>query len=805
MRFSRIRIERFGPLADIDTGPAVSLPGLVAVLGPNEAGKTAFHTLLASLVHGFYPATRDQNPYAPWRGGDIGISAEIDLRDGESWEVQRRLLSTPRGELIRGTEVERLDNRSLPCALHVDRRLYSQVYAISLSDMARVEDQAWDSVRDHLIVGMGSDDILPPREVAKSFMSEANRLWRPNRVGSQRLRELQASLSELRKRRADAVESDRTLRRTLNEIDAHEAGLARMNAERRELMRRVGTLRDLLPLRTRLTRVDELERLAGDPAPLRRLPRDPEATLRELQALLRAEESHQASLAAIDDRIRDSFKGLGGSDLTSDDALESLAGRVLDLPVQRLSALLTRLDEERRAVQSAGERIEELERRPRPGPAPFPTWATSLAVAGVLSGVAALVTETPLLWVPAMAALSAGGFVGARKWVERARASAMSEMIESERSDAIARQEAARERMLSTEEEASELLAAVDPAITTDNRPGRVLLREIEKLRDSCEGRVSARRTAGNSGADRVAGDRGDPAASMADFEERLQAAGGGVDPDGLQLVARRLRHLEEFERAKEDLLRDAGDIDALRARIRSIEEERQDLSDSAALLAEQESTLEELDRKIREAEKSVSSLRAEVRHLEQADTPDLVDGQVEDVLSQIRRLERERDRLLLMARLVEHAEARFREANQPGLLRRAEGHLARITGGRYSRILSGNAENPHEMHLMADHLPAPAPIEPPLSTGTREQVYLALRLAIVDHLDADQEPLPLLLDELLVNWDPRRTEQGIGLLREISEMRQVFLFTCQPGLAEAVARAGGHTIELDGPTAGGE
>jgi len=804
MRFSRIRIARFGPLVDIDTGPDVCLPGLVSVLGPNEAGKTAFHTVLASLVHGFYPATRDQNPYAPWRGGDIDLSAEIDLQDGESWEVQRRLLSTPRGELIRGMEVERLDNRSLPCALHVDRRLYSQVYAVSLSDMARVEEQAWDSVRDHLIVGMGSDDLLPPREVAKSFMSEANRLWRPNRVGSQRLRELQSSLSELRKRRADAEESDRTLRRILNEIDEHEAELARRNAERRELVRRVGTLRDLLPLRTRLSRVDELESLAGDPAPLRRLPQDPEATFRELHTLLRAEEENQANLAAIDDWIRDSFRGLVGSDLPGDKALESLSDRVHGLPVQRLSDLLTLLDEERRAVQLAGERLEELERRPRPQPAPFPTWAVALAVAGVLAGMAAIVAEAPLLWLPAMAALSAGGFVGARELTRRARASAMAGMIESERNDAIARLEASRKRMISTEEEASELLAGIDPGITTNNRPGRALLRQVEKLRELCENRVSARRAAGRSKAGRVASGGGEPAASMADFEERLRDAGGGTDPDGLQLVARRLRHLEEFARAKEDLLRDAGDIDALRARIRSIEEERQDLSDPAAILAEQESTLEELDRKIREAEKVVSSLRTEVRYLEQADTPDLVDGQVEEVLSEIRRLERERDRLLLLARLVEHAEARFREANQPGLLRRAEGHLARITGGRYSRILSGNAENPHEMHLVADHLPAPAPIEPPLSTGTREQIYLALRLAIVDHLDAGREPLPLLLDELLVNWDPRRTEQGIGLLREISQTRQVFLFTCQPRLAEAVARAGGHTIKLDGPTAGG-
>jgi uncharacterized protein YhaN len=90
--------------------------------------------------------------------------------------------------------------------------------------------------------------------------------------------------------------------------------------------------------------------------------------------------------------------------------------------------------------------------------------------------------------------------------------------------------------------------------------------------------------------------------------------------------------------------------------------------------------------------------------------------------------------------------------------------------------------------------------VESPLSTGTREQVYLALRLAIVDHLDEGKETLPLLLDEILVNWDPERRQRVLDLLVELSRSRQIFLFTCHPHLAEEVARAGGRVIELPAP-----
>ena len=44
-----------------------------------------------------------------------------------------------------------------------------------------------------------------------------------------------------------------------------------------------------------------------------------------------------------------------------------------------------------------------------------------------------------------------------------------------------------------------------------------------------------------------------------------------------------------------------------------------------------------------------------------------------------------------------------------------------------------------------------------PLSRGTLDQIYLALRLAIIDHLDADRERLPVFLDEVFVKINGER------------------------------------------------
>lgn len=64
------------------------------------------------------------------------------------------------------------------------------------------------------------------------------------------------------------------------------------------------------------------------------------------------------------------------------------------------------------------------------------------------------------------------------------------------------------------------------------------------------------------------------------------------------------------------------------------------------------------------------------------------------------------------------------------------------------------------------------------LSRGTAEQVYLLLRLALVDHLAAEGRRAPLLLDDVTVQSDSERTEALLEILHEVSADHQVVLFT---------------------------
>lgn len=72
------------------------------------------------------------------------------------------------------------------------------------------------------------------------------------------------------------------------------------------------------------------------------------------------------------------------------------------------------------------------------------------------------------------------------------------------------------------------------------------------------------------------------------------------------------------------------------------------------------------------------------------------------------------------------------------------------------------------------------------LSQATSDQLYLALRLALLDVISGDRRP-PLFLDEPFAHLDATRRRAMIAVLEAASRDRQVVLFTCWPDF-DAVA-----------------
>ena len=125
-----------------------------------------------------------------------------------------------------------------------------------------------------------------------------------------------------------------------------------------------------------------------------------------------------------------------------------------------------------------------------------------------------------------------------------------------------------------------------------------------------------------------------------------------------------------------------------------------------------------------------------------------------------------------------------------------AAAYLARITGGRYETLfidpLTLSIETvPAGGDAVAPGVASPVPerIRPDsVSQGARDQIHLAVRLALVE-LMSRGEPQPVFLDDPLVHFDPERRARALELVREFSAKHQVVIFTCDPDYREAAGR----------------
>lgn len=132
---------------------------------------------------------------------------------------------------------------------------------------------------------------------------------------------------------------------------------------------------------------------------------------------------------------------------------------------------------------------------------------------------------------------------------------------------------------------------------------------------------------------------------------------------------------------------------------------------------------------------------------------------------------------------LLEELHQRFVERTTGPLLDDASDVFRRITGEEYAEIAARDAFDDLDFEAVLDDGAVQQTGE--LSRATAEQLFLAVRLARIERYE---EPLPVLLDDSLTNFDPEHVQRTLDVVGELADEVQVFLLTCHPTLAERVA-----------------
>src|SRR5262249_16871423 len=127
----------------------------------------------------------------------------------------------------------------------------------------------------------------------------------------------------------------------------------------------------------------------------------------------------------------------------------------------------------------------------------------------------------------------------------------------------------------------------------------------------------------------------------------------------------------------------------------------------------------------------------------------------------------------------LEKAKERYRARHQDTLLDRAGDFFKTLTDHAFEGLDIDNEEGTDVLKAVrAIGHPSPRVAVGGLSDGTRDQLFLALRLAGIEQHLLDREPVPLIIDDVLVNFDDARAGSTLKCLVELAAKTQVLLFT---------------------------
>ena len=248
------------------------------------------------------------------------------------------------------------------------------------------------------------------------------------------------------------------------------------------------------------------------------------------------------------------------------------------------------------------------------------------------------------------------------------------------------------------------------------------------------------------------------------------------------------------------ELLDAADRADALRTQLRELDHQWQAFADGdpefgeqlrTAKLDEVQEERQRLARQMKELDEertrelaSAETVRRELQAREQKTLALERGQQLEGLRAQLGDAVDQWVPLALARHLMEAARVRFEKTQQPQLLVEAGRIFEQLTLGEYVQLTRSVGQT---TELLAIPKTGLAKTAAEMSTGTREQLYLAIRLAYLKQYSQRAEPLPLVMDDVLVNFDEDRAKQTLRVLSDFSQSHQILFLTCHRRMVELV------------------
>ncbi|QDU79236.1 hypothetical protein Pla110_09420 [Polystyrenella longa] len=143
---------------------------------------------------------------------------------------------------------------------------------------------------------------------------------------------------------------------------------------------------------------------------------------------------------------------------------------------------------------------------------------------------------------------------------------------------------------------------------------------------------------------------------------------------------------------------------------------------------------------------------------------------------------------------ITRQLQTQYERTQQPEVLANASRYFTELTEGRYQNVWTPLGKR----HLCLEDGHKQVFRVEQVSRGTRELLFLSLRMALVQQFAGRDIELPFILDDVMVNFDQGRTETALSTLLKWAEGgQQILCFTCHLHLAKMLEERGVKTFHL--------
>lgn len=362
----------------------------------------------------------------------------------------------------------------------------------------------------------------------------------------------------------------------------------------------------------------------------------------------------------------------------------------------------------------------------------------------------------------------------------------------------------------------TDLEALLERVAPQPGAPGSTRAQQVLRLQEALEGArtAEARRTdlveELVETTDRIEGAEGTLRA-VAEALETLCAEAGVGDEAELDPILKAWTERAEIRRELKGLeqsLFEMGDGHAIEALVAEAEGEDPDVL--RGRIEDLETEIEAQAKEVEAIRETMASARATLQAMDgRAEMAELA-AAAESERATIRR-EVERYAVLRLAHAILGREVeRYRREHQTPILTRARRIFQRLTRGAWPQLEvdydeGGRAELVGVRQEDLGTGPTRHVRIEAMSSGTRDQLFLALRLATLEDALERAEPMPLVADDILVQFDDARSEATLEVLADLGLRTQILLFTHHARVRDQARALGerARVLELEGDAAG--